>query len=95
MASTWNGEGFFPPYGVGYYPLNSKLPPVPSDIPTAALYFQARIDAYGSSHPGGANFVFCDGSVHFLTNGAANMPGGLLSALSTRAGGEVIDGSAY
>jgi prepilin-type N-terminal cleavage/methylation domain-containing protein/prepilin-type processing-associated H-X9-DG protein len=95
MASTWNGEGFFPPYGVGYYPLNSKLPPVPSDFVTAGLYFQTRIDAYGSSHPGGTNFLFCDGSVHFLPNAAASTPGGLLSALSTRAGGEIIDSSAY
>lgn len=95
FASTWDGEGFFSPYGVGYYPLNSKLPPVPSDLGTAALYFQARIDAYGSGHMQGANFAFCDGSVHFISNGAAGTPGGLLSALSTRAGGEVFDSSAY
>ncbi len=59
---------------------------------------------YGSGHPQGANFVFCDGSVHFLSNAinnAATVPGvnksgtlvmvTLLQALSTRAGEEVVD----
>jgi prepilin-type N-terminal cleavage/methylation domain-containing protein/prepilin-type processing-associated H-X9-DG protein len=94
-ASSWDGQAFFTPYGGGYYPLNSKLPPVPADLTTAVVYFQARINTYGSDHTGGASFAFCDGSVHFLTNAAAGTPGGLLSALSTRAGGEVIDGSAF
>jgi prepilin-type N-terminal cleavage/methylation domain-containing protein/prepilin-type processing-associated H-X9-DG protein len=39
---------------------------------------------YWSMHPGGANFVFADGSVHFLSY-AANP---ILPALATRAGGE-------
>jgi prepilin-type processing-associated H-X9-DG protein len=49
---------------------------------------------YGSGHTQGANFVFCDGSVHFISNGINNTAG-LLQALSTRASGEVIDGSAF
>jgi prepilin-type N-terminal cleavage/methylation domain-containing protein/prepilin-type processing-associated H-X9-DG protein len=95
MASAWNGESLLNPYGVGYYPLNSTLPPAPADPFTAAGYFQARVNAYGSGHTGGASFAFCDGSVRFLTNAAAGTAGGLLSALSTRAGGEVIDNSAF
>jgi len=49
------------------------------------------------------NFVFCDGSVHFIgnaINNAALIPSSdgpitLLQALSTRAGGEVVDASQY
>jgi prepilin-type processing-associated H-X9-DG protein len=40
-----------------------------------------------SFHPGGANTVFADGSVHFLTEG---MSIHVLAALITRAGGEVV-----
>lgn len=41
---------------------------------------------FWSSHPGGANFVFADGSVRFLSYSAAD----ILPALATRAGGEVV-----
>jgi prepilin-type processing-associated H-X9-DG protein len=40
---------------------------------------------FWSWHPGGANFLFADGSVHFLAYGAD----AVLPALGTRAGGEV------
>ena len=40
---------------------------------------------YWSSHPGGANFAFCDGSVRFLRYEADSV----LPALATRAGGEI------
>ncbi len=42
---------------------------------------------FGSYHASGANFLFCDGSVSFL-KASTNL--GVLSALGTRAGGEVI-----
>jgi prepilin-type N-terminal cleavage/methylation domain-containing protein/prepilin-type processing-associated H-X9-DG protein len=41
---------------------------------------------FWSFHPGGANFLFCDGSVHFLSYSVNN----ILPALATRAGGETI-----
>jgi prepilin-type N-terminal cleavage/methylation domain-containing protein/prepilin-type processing-associated H-X9-DG protein len=41
---------------------------------------------FWSTHPGGANFVFCDGSVDFLTYAANSV----LPALATRAGGEAV-----
>jgi prepilin-type N-terminal cleavage/methylation domain-containing protein/prepilin-type processing-associated H-X9-DG protein len=45
-----------------------------------------------SFHPGGANFVFADGSVHFLQAGI-NIR--ILAALITRAGGEVVSADDY
>ena len=45
-----------------------------------------------SYHPGGANFAFADGHVSFLDE---TIDQDTLEALTTRAGGEPIDGSAY
>ncbi len=42
---------------------------------------------FGSWHPGGANFVFGDGSVHFLPN---SLPVATLYALATANGSEVV-----
>lgn len=57
------------------------------------LFKQGKLDNmcdtlhFWSLHPGGANFTFVDGSVKFLTYSANK----ILSALSTRAGGESFD----
>ena len=59
-----------------------------------------------SFHPGGANVLFCDGSVHFLKEtidmGSPNystVPGGInigvYRKLSTRNGGEVVSTYTY
>jgi prepilin-type processing-associated H-X9-DG protein len=42
---------------------------------------------FWSWHAGGANFLYADGSVHFLAYGAD----AVLPALGTRAGGEVVE----
>ena len=78
-----------------YPPINYSLPfdyegraaadPSVSGTDAFAHYIDLRVCAFGSNHPGGANFAMCDGSVRFLlekTNLAT------LRALSTRAGGE-------
>jgi prepilin-type N-terminal cleavage/methylation domain-containing protein/prepilin-type processing-associated H-X9-DG protein len=43
-------------------------------------------DHFWSFHPGGANFLFADGAVHFLAYSAAP----IMVPLATRAGGEVV-----
>lgn len=44
---------------------------------------------YWSLHPGGANFLFADGSVHFLSYSAD----AVIPALATKAGDEVLSGA--
>jgi prepilin-type processing-associated H-X9-DG protein len=65
------------------------------------------LDDCSSMHPGGANFLFADGSVHFLKSilgDGADLPNGttiytpaqvVFQALATRAGGEVISADSY
>ncbi len=52
------------------------------DVPT-----QWTHDEIYSEHPGGANCLFCDGSVHFLPE---TMDSGLIQALASRDAGEQI-----
>jgi prepilin-type processing-associated H-X9-DG protein len=48
-----------------------------------------HFEDFFSSHPGGVNFAFADGHVAFLSDG---MSDALFQSLSTRAGGEVVNG---
>jgi prepilin-type N-terminal cleavage/methylation domain-containing protein/prepilin-type processing-associated H-X9-DG protein len=99
--SSWARQFVYGAWGSGFYVLNytfsQQNPPLDPASPGIAL--QIRGYAYGSGHPGGANFAFCDGSVHFISNAINNesaLPGvTLLQALCSRNGGEVIDASQY
>ena len=61
--------------------------------PTAPLgcRFGAAAKGFVSLHPGGANFAFADGSVHFLKT---SINRATFCALGSRAGGEVISADA-
>jgi prepilin-type processing-associated H-X9-DG protein len=61
-------------------------PPKMTRDTTGALREECDLFQFWSYHPGGANFLYADGSVHFLGYGAD----AILPALATRAGGEVV-----
>jgi prepilin-type N-terminal cleavage/methylation domain-containing protein/prepilin-type processing-associated H-X9-DG protein len=85
-------------------PLNvwKDSPDARADAPIFCLVHNNRInprddsdgglDDFSSQHPGGINVAFADGSVHFLPDSLNHT---IFLALGTRAGGEVVDCSAY
>ncbi len=52
----------------------------------------AHADQFWSRHPGGAQFVFADGSVRFIKE---KRPLAIFQALATRQGGEVVSADSY
>ena len=59
----------------------------PGTIPGDGVFRRTDFDSFSSYHPGGCNFLRADGSVHFQSE---NIDQVILSALTTRRGGEVI-----
>jgi prepilin-type processing-associated H-X9-DG protein len=69
----------------GYSGRSGQNPSAASFAEFNANYVDQRICAYGSCHPGGANFCFADGSVSFLASETDML---VLRAISTRAGSD-------
>jgi prepilin-type processing-associated H-X9-DG protein len=68
-------------------PFNWQAPNTP-----LGCRFSASAKGFVSEHPGGANLLFADGSVHFLKNTISLIT---YAALGSRNGGEVISSGAY
>jgi prepilin-type N-terminal cleavage/methylation domain-containing protein/prepilin-type processing-associated H-X9-DG protein len=65
-------------------PINYQVPPEAMNCDEVKA---DRLCAFGSQHPGAANFALADGSVRFLLS---SLPLSTLRGLSTRAAGEAI-----
>jgi prepilin-type N-terminal cleavage/methylation domain-containing protein/prepilin-type processing-associated H-X9-DG protein len=92
-TSNWTGD-----FAVGANQTPSLMPDDGSPNctlgvfrPDTLAHTQCGLNHLWSFHPGGANFVFADGSVRFLSYAASPV----VPLLATRAGGEVIPGDAY
>lgn len=70
-------------------PINFKLPANFETLDGALqqLLYEDRINAFGSGHPGGANFALADGSVRYIREGISPLT---FRSLGTKSGGEVI-----
>jgi prepilin-type N-terminal cleavage/methylation domain-containing protein/prepilin-type processing-associated H-X9-DG protein len=62
------------------------------DLPRTPGQPGAHVSDYWSYHAGGSNFVFGDGSVHFIKNSIAT---NVYQALATRKGSEIISSDQY
>lgn len=89
--ATW---GWWAPSGsrkmIGHVAMGTSVPinyEIPSDASAAdfAELAEHRLTAYGSAHPGGANFGVGDGSVQYLSDELSHE---VLQALGTRAGSD-------
>jgi len=95
LATAW---GSIEPWTWGYYSYD------PQDTNKGCLMIDHKMVRYGinysgsygvndmpfsSSHTGGANFSFCDGSTRFMKDSTAIT---LLQSLATKASGEITDG---
>jgi prepilin-type N-terminal cleavage/methylation domain-containing protein/prepilin-type processing-associated H-X9-DG protein len=96
-ASSSGGYGLSDVAESTFAPINYVVPvaygnPNATQGTFAATYEYPRVNAFGSLHPGGANFAMADGSVRFLKNSIAQP---VYRGLGTRAGGEVTSADSY
>src|SRR5690606_35950373 len=81
----WQDWGF-QNFAVTGWPINHFTKEL-EQTPYEWHFFAENCITFRSKHPGGAQFVFCDGSVHFLAE-TIDFP--LYKALSSRAGSETL-----
>jgi prepilin-type N-terminal cleavage/methylation domain-containing protein/prepilin-type processing-associated H-X9-DG protein len=79
-------EGY-PPLACGYGEIN---PTATNSSLTCRFNYSSK--SFKSNHPGGTNFAFVDGSVHFLKKSISQ---DTYNALGSRAGGEVVSADQY
>lgn len=96
---TWLGvQNALPTDNGMYFTVGNVIHPINTEIAADAR------DGFSSSHPGGAMFVFCDGSVHFLSETIDSDPStagtnyvktdiGLYQQLAIRDDGQPLKGS--
>jgi prepilin-type processing-associated H-X9-DG protein len=87
-----------PGSGAGWYPA-ATLVLAHSHLNNTDTDADGGLDDFSSRHVGGSNFLFADGSVHFLRNVASDLPDGgytpdslIFQALGTRANGDAVAG---
>ncbi|MFQ3591726.1 MAG: DUF1559 domain-containing protein [Gemmataceae bacterium] len=79
--------------GGAFAPINYRTPfahgqaGAPTTQSAWFVFQDQRLSSFGSQHTGGANFVFCDGSVRFLPNSTSQS---VLGLYCMRADGQVI-----
>jgi prepilin-type N-terminal cleavage/methylation domain-containing protein/prepilin-type processing-associated H-X9-DG protein len=80
---TGGGNGTTHLFGCSRVPINYTTPVSASGY----SFVNRRMSAFGSGHPGGANFAMADGSARFFAEGVDLIA---LQALSTRSGEEIL-----
>ncbi len=78
----WAGGYLLGAFGATWGPFN------PQSLPSDPALYAKTLSAFRSDHPGGAHFLMLDGSARYFDDATAPE---VLSALATRAGGEIID----
>jgi prepilin-type N-terminal cleavage/methylation domain-containing protein/prepilin-type processing-associated H-X9-DG protein len=99
-ASSSGGYGLSDVAESTYSPINYVVPIAYGSAGAAGIsqsqftanYEVPRVCAFGSLHPGGANFAMVDGSVRFISQTIAMTT---YHALGTRAGGEIVSSDSY